>query len=70
MANSPYVKTVHPPIQDLDQYFTLVREYRAECDRGENNKYAQAELTDTAEELLEHCEFLIEKLNIKVRKEL
>ena len=68
MANSPYLKTINPPIQDLDYYSALVREYRAELDRGENNKYAQTELTDMAEHLLEHCDFLIEKLSIKVRK--
>lgn len=66
MAESPYLKTVYPPIKDLDNYVARVREFRVECDRGENNKYAQTELTDIAEAFLEQCDFLIEKMGIKV----
>ena len=66
MANSPYVKTIHPPIHDLDEYHDSVRKYRVECDQGENNKYAQTELTVIAEELLEQCDFLTDKLIARV----
>ena len=66
MPHSPLIRTVHPPISNIEDYEEELRQYRAELDRGENNKYAQSELTDMAETLLEHCKFLDKKLDIKV----
>jgi len=62
------MKVIHPPISNLEDVSETIRGYRVELDRGENNKYAQSELTDLAEQLLDHCDFLSEKLGIKVSR--
>ena len=66
MPNSPYTKTVFPPIQDLGGFEQDLARHRIQFDDGENNKYAQEELLALGEPLLEHCYFLDEKLNHKV----
>lgn len=66
MPHSPLLRTVYPPIRDLEQYEIDIRQYRVEVDNGENNKYAQSELTEVAEALLDQCNFLDAKLTAKV----
>lgn len=68
MPHSPLLQTVHAPITNIGDYEDEIRQYRAELDRGENNKYAQSELTDLAETLVERCKFLNSKLIVKVRR--
>ncbi|KAK1807241.1 hypothetical protein LTR12_018415 [Friedmanniomyces endolithicus] len=65
MPHSPLLQTVHAPITNIGDYEDEIRQYRAELDRGENNKYAQSELTDLAETLVERCKFLNSKLIVK-----
>ena len=64
MPQSPYRETVYPPIQDVDEYRRDLNMYQACEDRGE--RIGDCELLEFAEPLVEHCEFLEAKLEIKV----
>ena len=65
MPHSPYLETVYPPIQDVDEYRRDLRRYQAREERDE--EIGSNELLVFAEPLVEHCEFLEAKLDIKVR---
>ena len=41
-------------------------EQRARCDNGERNEHAEQELLDDGEALIEQCDFLEGKLDVKV----
>ena len=65
MPHSPYRETVYPPIKDVDECRRDLHMYQAREERGE--RIGDNELLDFAEPLVEHCEFLEAKLDIKVR---
>ena len=67
MPHSPYRTTVYPPIKDLDGFRRDLNQHRADEENGESNKWARGELLEIGETLLEHCDFLEAKLDIKVR---
>lgn len=68
MPYSPYQKTFnyHQPITDLSAYQSALRSYRVYWEDDEKDKCE--ELVEDAEKLLEHCEFLIEKLSQEVSR--
>ncbi|KAL9131430.1 MAG: hypothetical protein Q9217_000644 [Psora testacea] len=68
MPHSPYRTTIYPPIQDLDEYRRDINKHRAQFENGEADRYAVEELLDLGEPLLEHCDFLETKLEIKKRE--
>lgn len=69
MPHSPYTDTVYPPIDDLDEYRRELRQSRSRYEEGlgEKDTYSVDALLDDGDNLLEHCDFLDTKLNIKVR---
>lgn len=67
MPHSPYQTTVYAPINNLDSYSRDLSHHRNSLEDGEHDKYRDQLLLDIGEKLLEHCEFLEEKLEIKVR---
>ncbi|KAL9043547.1 MAG: hypothetical protein Q9214_003269 [Letrouitia sp. 1 TL-2023] len=66
MPHSPYRKTIYPPISDLDEYKRGITQHRVSLESGERNKYWDEELLDIGELLVEHCDFLNRKLDVKV----
>lgn len=67
MPHSPYQTTVYAPINNLDSYRSDLNDHRNSLEDGERDKDRDELLLDIGEKLLEHCEFLEEKLRIKVR---
>jgi len=67
MPHSPYRTTVHPPINDLGYCRQTLTRQRLSYDDGQRDKEAEATLLGVGDDLLEHCEFLETKLDIKVR---
>lgn len=67
MPHSPYEATVYPPIRDLDPYRRELIHARASQDSGVRDQDAEEALLENAESLLEHCDFLEVKLDMKVR---
>jgi hypothetical protein len=67
MPHSPYRRVVYPPIDDLDEYRHILRQSRSQFEEGEKDMDAQESLLETGDNLLEHCDFLDEKLDIKGR---
>ena len=66
-AHSPILKMKEQPIEDLDTYRKLLRGYRVKADGDDGlERYAGDDILVDAEELLEHGDFLEEKLAIKV----
>lgn len=66
MPHSPHQKTIHAPIDNLGDYTSALARHRAEIEDDVRDKYRDETLLAISEELLEHCEFLEEKLRIKV----
>ncbi len=66
MPHSPYRKIIYPPIGDVDEYRRELIVHRAGEDDGERDKDRAATLLDLGDTLVEHCDFLEEKLDIKV----
>ncbi len=66
MPHSPYRKTVYPPIQNVDEYRRELAEHRASWEDDERDKCRDEMLLKIGEILVEHCEFLETKLDIKV----
>lgn len=66
MPQSPFRKTLYPPIQDLDEFKTDLSKHRWELCQGQD--VDREELLDVGDILFEHCEFLDKKLRTKVRK--
>ncbi len=66
MVHSPYRKTVYPPIQDLGEYRRELCQQRSRWEEGERDKYAEEALLGLGEALVDHCNFLDTKLDIKV----
>ena len=71
-THSPFQKTVVPPDKNLEKYRKDVRYYRSQHDDNKDglDKYAGPDLLDISETLLNHCEFLESKLDIKVFAEI
>lgn len=67
MPHSPFHKTVHAPIQNLYVYKQNLGRFRISIEDDECDGDTYSELLGTGELLLEHCDFLEAKLNIKVR---
>ena len=65
--HSPYTKAIFPPIGDLKSYKQALNHFRADFENQIRNKGAEEDLIGIGEDLLEHCEFLDEKLTVKVR---
>lgn len=64
MPHSPYRKTVYPPIQDLREYRRKLAHHRASWEQDDD---CQEEiLLNIGELLVEHCDFVETKLDIKV----
>jgi len=66
MSLSPYHTVINPPIHDLEEYKRDLRQSRSRYESGEPDNYAEG-LFECGENLLEHCDFLDQKLKIKVR---
>ena len=66
MPQSPYRTTVYPPIQNVDEYKRELNHHRASWEDEERDKYRDEALLVIGEALVEHCNFLEEKLDIKV----
>ena len=64
MPHSPYQKTVYPAIKDLQEYRLELTRQRARLDDGELDEQM---LLVYAEILLDQCDFLDDKLDVKVR---
>lgn len=68
MPHSPYRKTIHPPIDDMDEYIKDLNRYRVGWENEQIEvKYLPEMLLSIAEPAIEHCKFLETKLEIKVR---
>lgn len=67
MPQSPYRTTVYPSLNDLGYCRETLARQRLSYEDGERDKEAKVTLLDVGENLLEHCEFLEAKLDIKVR---
>lgn len=66
MPHSPYRKTIYPPISNLDEFRQGLAHHRVSWESGERDKQRDELLLDIGEVLVEHCDFLEEKLAIKV----
>ncbi|ERF69901.1 hypothetical protein EPUS_05445 [Endocarpon pusillum Z07020] len=66
MPHSLYLKTVYPPIRNVDEYRQDLARYRAKWEDGEVDMERDEMLLDIGESLVEHFDFLETKLNIKV----
>lgn len=66
MPLSPYHTVIYPPIHDLEECRRDLRQSRSEYESGECDNYAEG-LLECGENLLEHYDFLDQKLKIKVR---
>lgn len=66
MPQSPYQKTVYAPIDNLNEYTRDLTRLRVEYDIGDDDDGREITLLDIGDELLDHCRFLEEKLQIKV----
>ena len=64
MPQSPYCTTIYPPINDLEEYRHDVRQGRIERDQGWVD--CTIDSLGLAESLLEHCDFLEDKLDARV----
>lgn len=68
MPQSPYRTTVYPPIQDVSEFRRDLQRHRVSWDNGDSGSWGGEEsLLDIGETLVEHCDFLEEKLHVKVR---
>jgi hypothetical protein len=67
MPHSPYHDVVYPPIHDLEDYRRDLRQLRSGYERSERNEDTEYLLLECGDSLLEHCDFLNTKLEIKVR---
>ncbi|KAL8789938.1 MAG: hypothetical protein Q9195_006599 [Heterodermia aff. obscurata] len=67
MPHSPYQTTVYAPIQDLEPFRQNFAREHIRQDNGERDKDAEEMLLQDGESLLEHCDFLETKLDIKKR---
>lgn len=67
MPHSPYSQIVYPPIRDLDEFRRDLNGHRVSWENDERDKERDELLLDIGESLIEHCDFLEEKLKIKVR---
>jgi hypothetical protein len=68
MPHSPYHNVVYAPINDLEGYRRDLRHARSHFEEGsEWRQDPEEELLGAAECLLDHCDFLETKLDIKVR---
>ncbi|KAI9677486.1 MAG: hypothetical protein M1817_006440 [Caeruleum heppii] len=67
MPHSPYRKTVHAPLQDLSQHRHDLIQNRVRFEDGENDKFAEEVLLEIGEDLIQQCDFLADKLEIKRR---
>ncbi|KAK6442743.1 hypothetical protein LTR95_001026 [Oleoguttula sp. CCFEE 5521] len=68
MALSPYTKVVQPPIRDFTFIVDDLKQYRVQYNRGDADEEAGLMVLEIAEQLLEHCDFLKVKLDMKRRK--
>ncbi|MCJ1246894.1 hypothetical protein MMC30_004105 [Trapelia coarctata] len=64
MPQSPYQQTVYPPIANLESYRYELRKARS---RYEDGNRLEDDTIDIGDLLLEHCDFLEAKLDIKKR---
>ncbi|KAL8831873.1 MAG: hypothetical protein Q9191_000625 [Dirinaria sp. TL-2023a] len=68
MPHSPYNTTVYPPIRNFGDTKRDFGIHRGAFDNGDENEYREGELLDIGEALLDQCDFLEKKLNIKKRE--
>jgi hypothetical protein len=66
MSYSPYQKTVHAPIEDLNPYRSRVSQMRDRYEKGEMSREDQEVLICQADSLVQQCDFLGEKFDMKV----
>lgn len=68
MPQSPYRTTVYPPIQDVSEFRRGLQRHQASWERGVHGSWGgEGSLLNIGKALIEHCDFLEEKLDIKVR---
>ncbi|KAI4197963.1 MAG: hypothetical protein LQ348_002096 [Seirophora lacunosa] len=61
--------TIHEPVPDLRNVRRVLNAHRSAVESGEDeNQYRAYEILETAEPLLDQCDFLEEKLDIKRRE--
>ena len=66
MPHSPYHKTVYPQVHDVDSFRRELILHRESYENGERDKERDEQLLDIGEVLVEHCDFLEQKLLDKV----
>ncbi|MCJ1470611.1 hypothetical protein MMC07_009257 [Pseudocyphellaria aurata] len=68
MPRSPLTKVIDPPLnrKDLEQYRKDIYEYERRNEVDDGAKYLPEELIWVAQSLLEHAEFLEDKLDAKI----
>ena len=67
MPHSPYTRTVYPPLQDVDDLRQELNVHRVSWECGDEDKRLVEPLLEVGDDLIEHCDFLEAKLDIKVR---
>lgn len=66
MPHSPYEKTFDPPLSDIHDWKKSLDRHRVEMENDERNKWRDDELLEIGDDLFEQCDFLENKLAIKV----
>ena len=67
MPHFPSHKLVHAPIQNLYVYRQNLGQFQTSIEDGQSDEDRDLGLLGIGELLLEHCDFLEAKLDIKVR---